>query len=248
MQNYKMIIAYDGRRYKGFRKTNENDDKTIQEKLEKILFKLYETEIEVISAVNTDAGVHAMEQVVNFKAPSTQMTVKDIRNYFEEYLPDDILIISVEAVDEKFHSRYMVKSLTYQYRLWKKDAPTRPLFERHYVKVMEQPLNVSKMKEASKAFLGEHDFSAFSTKSKVNSSVKNILSLDVVETTNEVIITIKSNGFLLNMERIIVGTLIQIGLGQRKADAIERAYKTRKKEDVGHKAMGHALCLIGVAY
>lgn len=248
MQNYKMTIAYDGKRYKGFRKTNENDDKTIQEKLEKILFKLYETEIEVISAVNTDAGVHAREQVVNFKAPNSHVNEKAIRDYFEEYLPDDILVISVEAVDEKFHSRYMVKSLTYQYRLWKKDAPTRPLFERHYVKAMEQSLSVANMQEASKYFLGEHDFSAFSTKSKANSSVKNIMSLNVDETTYEVIITMKANGFLLNMERIIVGTLIQIGLGQRKADSIERAYKTRKKEDVGHKAMGHALCLIGVEY
>lgn len=248
MQNYKMVIAYDGRRYKGFRKTKENDDKTIQDKLERILSKLYDTNIEVVSAINTDAGVHAREQVVNFNAPNSNLDTKTIFNYFEEYLPDDIIIISIETADDKFHSRYMVKSATYQYRLWKVDAPTRPLFERHYVKVMDQPLNVDVMKEASMCFLGEHDFGAFSTKSKTNSSVKNIMSLNITETENEVVITIKANGFLLNMERIIVGTLIQIGLGQRKIDTIERAYKTRKKEDVGHKVMGHALCLLSLEY
>lgn len=248
MQNYKMTIAYDGRRYKGFRKTKEKDDKTIQGKLENILSKLYETDVEVVSAVNTDAGVHAQEQVVHFKISSETLNTKAIYNHLEEYLPDDIIIKSVEEVDERFHSRYMVKSLTYQYRLWKKDAPTRPLFERYYVKVIDELLDVSVMQEASKYFLGEHDFKAFSTKSKTNNSVKNIMSLKITESKNEIIIDITANGFLLNMERIIVGTLIQIGLGQRKMNTIERALKNGKKEDVGHKAMGHALCLVNVEY
>lgn len=248
MQNYKMIIGYDGRRYKGFRKTSDGDDKTIQGKLEKILFKLYDTEIEVVSAVNTDAGVHAKKQVIHFKAPNANVDELTIFNYFEEYLPDDIIVISVEVVDERFHSRYMVKSVTYQYRLWKKDSKTRPLFERHYVKVMEKPLDISAMQEATTYFLGEHDFVNFSTKSKINNSIKNIIALDIAETNNEIIIRITANGFLLNMERIIVGTLIQIGLHQREIDTIEQAYKTRKKDAVGHKAMGYALCLVDVEY
>lgn len=246
MKNYKMILAYDGRRYKGFRKTKENDDNTIQGKLEMILYKRYNTEIEVVSAVNTDAGVHAQNQVVNFKVPNG--SEKELFNYFEEFLPDDIIVISVEEVDDRFHSKYMAKSVTYQYRLWKSNAPNRPLFERQYVKVLEQPVNVSLMKDAAKTLLGEHDFGAFSTKSKVNSSVKHIFALDIEETNNELLITIKANGFLLNMERIIVGTLIQIGLGQLRIESIERAYLSRKKEDVGHKAMGHALCLMSIEY
>ncbi|TCT16078.1 tRNA pseudouridine38-40 synthase [Natranaerovirga pectinivora] len=248
MKNYKMVVAYDGRRYKGFRKTKDNDDKTIQGKLEMILFKLFESQIEVVSAVNTDAGVHALQQVVHFKVPDSKMTEAGIYHYFEEFLPDDIVVISVEEVEDRFHSRYNIKSLTYEYRLWKKDTRNRPLFERQYVKVMESPLDVGKMKKAAISFLGEHDFSAFSTKSKVNSSEKNIMALDIEETNNEVIIKIKADGFLLNMERIIVGTLVQIGLGQKKIDSIERAFKYKKKEDIGHKAMGHALCLIDVEY
>ncbi|MDF2822509.1 MAG: tRNA pseudouridine synthase [Clostridiales bacterium] len=246
MKNYKMTLAYDGRRYKGFRKTKEDDDNTIQGKLEMILSKRYETDIEVVSAINTDAGVHALNQVVNFKVP--EGNEKELFEYFEEFLPDDIIVIAIEEVDDRFHSKYMAKSVTYQYRLWKNNAPNRPLFERQYVKVLERPVDVSLMKKATKSLLGEHDFGAFSTKSKVSSSVKNIFALDIEETNNELLISITANGFLLNMERIIVGTLIQIGLGQIKVESIERAYLSRKKEDVGHKAMGHALCLMSIEY
>lgn len=248
MQNYKMEIAYDGRRYKGFRKSKGDEDKTIQGKLEAILEKLYSAEVEVISAVSTDSGVHAKKQVVNFKAPDAHVNENEIVEYFETYLPDDIIVLSIEAVDERFHSRYQVKGITYEYRLWKKNAPTRPLFERHYVNVMAKRLQVSAMKEAAAILVGEHDFIAFATKSKVSNPVKTVTELTVTETESEVVIRMTANGYLLNMERIFVGTLIQIGFGERKVDSIHRAFKTRSQENVGHKAMAHALCLVDVVY
>ncbi len=248
MQNYKMVIAYDGRRYKGFRRTKSSGEKSIQYKLEALLTKLYENNIEIISAVNTDAGVHAKRQIVNFVAPDNRKDGPGLHNYIETFLPDDVVCVSVEAVDERFHSRYNVDKIVYEYRLWKKDAPTRALFERQYVNPIKEVLDVAKMQEAANMLVGEHDFTAFSTKSKVKSPIKNIERVEVAETENEVIITLSADGYLVNMERIIVGTLIQIGSGQRHMDNINRAFKTRDSKSVGHKAMGHALCLVDVIY
>lgn len=248
MINYKMTIGYDGRRYKGYRKTKSNEDKTIQGKLEAILEKKYGEKIEVVSAVNTDAGVSATYQVVNFKVPDKKEDVIGIRDYFEEFLPDDIITYSVEAVEDRFHSRYNVKELTYEYRLWKIDAPRRPLFERQYVNRMDSVLDVDKIRNATELFLGEHEFAAFSTKSKVKSSVKTITSLELFDTDEEIIVTISADGFLLNMERIIVGTLIQIGIGTRHEETIKLAFKSMNNKDVGHKAMASALSLVHVKY
>jgi len=248
MQNYKMMIAYDGRKYTGYNKSKGNVEKSIQGKLESILSKLYEEEIEVISAVNTDAGVHSKGQIVNFIAPNSSLNEKEIFDYFEKYLTDDIIILSVETADERFHSRYLMKSLTYEYRLWKKDAPNRPLFERHYVNLMNQTVDVAKIKKAANNLVGEHDFLAFTNNKKTTKSIKKILSVDVMETKNEVIITMTANGFLLNMERVIVGTLIQIGLGQLPKNTIEKAFESKDMKDVGHKASAGALCLLSVEY
>ncbi|GFP77010.1 tRNA pseudouridine(38-40) synthase TruA [Clostridium fungisolvens] len=248
MQNYKMMIAYDGRKYIGYNKSKDNAEKSIEGKLELILSKLYGREIEVIGAVNTDAGVHAKGQIVNFIAPDNSLSEKEIFEYFEKYLTDDIIILSVETVDERFHSRYLMKSATYEYRLWKKDAPNRPLFERHYVNLMNQTIDVAKSKEAAKKLIGEHDFLAFTTNKKTKKSIKKILSLDVKETKHEIIITMTANGFLLNMERVIVGTLIQVGLGQLPMNTIEKAFQSKDMNDVGHKASADALCLLSVQY
>lgn len=243
-----MNIAYDGRKYKGFNTIKGDKEKSIQGKLENILKILYGCEIEVIGAVNTDAGVHASDQIINFRAPDGKKSEEEIVEYFEKYLPDDILILSVEKVDERFHSRYMVKSMTYEYRIWKKDAPNRPLFERQYVNLMVQNLNVKNMQEGAKDLVGEHNFTAFTTNKKVKNPIKTISSVNVKETSKEIIITMTANGFLLNMERIIVGTLIQIGLGQLPVKTIEKAFKSLDAKDVGHKASADALKLIYVNF
>ena len=248
MQNYKMMIAYDGRKYKGFRRTKKDGEKSIQFKLERILFKLYDETIEIVSAVSTDAGVHATGQIVNFKVPKDKFTRERILDYLEEYLPDDIIVINIEEADERFHSRYNITSLVYEYRLWKKDAPRRPLFDRQFVNVMDQFLDVKDMKACAKVLEGEHNFSAFSTNSKSNASVRDVYSIDIEETPEEIIIKIEASGFLLSMERIIVGTLIQIGTGQKDMDTVEDAFYTLNSRNVGHKARAGALCLVGVNF
>lgn len=248
MKNYKMTIAYDGRRYMGFTQKKQPADKSVQGKLEQILEKLYGQEIEVISAVNTDAGVHARHQVINFEVPNESQDSKGLFDYFEKYLPDDIIVIAVEHKDDRFHSRYLAKSLTYEYTLWKVDAPHRPLFERQYVNVMVQQLDTSKMKKAAKDFIGEHDFAAFTPNKKAKNTVKNIYSVDIEENEFEIIIRIKANSFLVNMERIMAGTLIQSGLGQLAEGTIKKAFETKNSDFVGHKASAGALTLVDVEY
>jgi tRNA pseudouridine38-40 synthase len=248
MQNYKMKIAYDGRKYKGFSRSKGDDDKSIQGKLEAILSKAYDEEIEVVCAVSTAAGVHAKGQFVNFEAPDTRMNRKEIFEYLEKYLTDDIIILSVDRANERFHSRYLAKEITYEYRLWKKDAPNRPLFERQYVNLLNQQVDISKMKKAAKVLVGEHDFLAFTTNKKTKKSIKEIFSLDIKETKNEIVITISANGYLLYMERMIIGTLIQVGFGQLPVNTVEKAFKSKASKDIGHKASAEALCLMSVKY
>lgn len=248
MKNYKMTIAYDGRKYMGFSERKGNPDKAVQGKLEMILAKMYHTYVEIISACNTEAGVHAKKQIVNFIAPDDTFDAKGIFEYFEKYLPDDIILLNVEETDERFHSRYLVKTLSSEYRIWKNDAPRRPLFDRQYVNVLNQNLNVSKMKDAAIDLIGEHDFMVFSTNTKAKNTIKKLYDVDIKETELEIIITLTANGFLLNMERLIVGTLIQIGTGQLPVHAISSALSTGKSEFVGHKAMSDALALVEITY
>lgn len=248
MQNYKMIIAYDGKKYNGFNASRGNEDKSIQGKFEAILAKLYGETVEVIAAVNTDSGVHAKEQVINFIAPNKEQTARDIKFYVDKYLPDDIIVLEAEEVDERFHSRYNVKTVTYEYRLWKRNGSHRPLFDRQYVNFMSQVLDAKKMQEAAKDLVGEHDFLAFTTNKKTKKSVKEITAVEVKETTNEIIITMTATAFLLNMERVIVGTLVQIGLGQLTVNAVSKAIRTRDNEEAGHKASAGALSLVKVTY
>lgn len=248
MQNYKMIIAYDGRRYKGFRRTKSSGENSIQGKLEAILKKKYEMDIEVISAINTDAGVHATKQVVNYNLPDEKDQSQALKTYFETYLPDDLITLSIEAVDERFHSRYQVQSIVYEYRLWKSDAKVRPLFDRQRVNRVDGPLTVGLMKIGAETLIGKHDFMAFSTKAKAKSTVKELQSLTIEESDNEVVIHMSANGYLLNMERIIVGTLIQVGLCQRDVGDIELALEKKHTKFAGHKAMAPALTLVDVIY
>ncbi len=248
MQNYKMTIAYDGRKYKGFNKTKDNRESSIQGILERILGKLYEKEIQVDAAVNTNAGVHAKAQVVSFVSTSDTYSKKEIFECFEEELTDDIIVLSLEEETRSFHSKYKMKSATYHYRLWKKNAPNRPLFERKTVNQMVQLLDVNKMKKASEQLIGEHNFLAFTTNRKTRNSIKEIFDIDIKETTNEIIISMTADGFLLNMERLIVGTLVQIGLGQLPVDSIENAYSFLDLDAIGHKASASALSLLSIQY
>lgn len=245
MRNFKLLLAYDGSRYKGWQRLG-NSDQTIQGKLEAVLSRMVNAPVEVIGSGRTDAGVHAAGQVANFHA-HTDMSTAEIRAYLQAYLPEDIGVLSVEEMDPRFHSRFHAKQKTYVYRIWHSDAPC--VFERKYVWVNPEPLDLAAMKEGACRFLGTHDFLAFcSNKHFKKSSVRTIYGLDIQQEDHELRFTVTGDGFLYNMVRIMVGTLLAIGRGERSADDIPAIMDGRVREQAGETVPAKGLWLMEVLY
>lgn len=243
-QNYKMIISYDGTHYKGWQRL-KNDEKSIQLKIEKVLTELFKTEIVIIGSGRTDAGVHALCQVANFHASNTH-TTDEIYKYLNHYLPEDIAVNKVETVDEKFHSRFNASKKHYQYKIW--NGVHSSVFERKNSYWVKEPLQVDKMKKAAKLLVGKHNFLGFSSKSKNKNTVKEIYKLNISKEKDMILIDIYGDGFLYNMVRIIVGTLIEIGQSKKDIDIIKKVISNGVREDAGFTAPAKGLCLMEVIY
>lgn len=245
MRNFKLLLAYDGSRYKGWQRLG-NTDQTIQGKLEAVLTKMVGSPVEIIGSGRTDAGAHAMGQVANFHAETT-MTPDEICNYLRHYLPEDIGVLSVTEVDQRFHSRYHASKKTYVYRIWNSDRPC--VFERKYVWAVRDQFDLSAMKKASEVFLGTHDFLAFcSNKHFKKSSVRTIYRLSIDQIGDELRFTVTGDGFLYNMVRIIVGTLLAVGRGDLCAEDISDILNQKNRELAGETIPAKGLCLMEVTY
>jgi tRNA pseudouridine38-40 synthase len=204
MYNYKLTIQYDGGRYKGWQRLGKGEN-TIQDKLEGVISQMLGEETEIIGCSRTDAGVHAIAQIANFKAKK-ELSAEDIKRYMNRYLPEDISITDVCAVSESFHARYLARNKTYLYRIWNKEY-SNP-FMRKYSMHISEKLDVGAMKAAGENFIGAHDFTAFSNaKSKKKSMIREIYSIDFSEKEGFIDIRICGDGFLYNMVRFMVGTL-----------------------------------------
>ena len=245
MRNIKMTIKYDGSRYKGFQRLQDND-MTIQGKLEAVIRKMTEEPVEIIGSGRTDMGVHAYGQVANFKTTS-EMTLKKMKAYLYEYLPEDIVVTNLEEADERFHSRYNAKSKVYLYKIYNNEV--HDPFLRKYTNHIARKLDLNLMKEASKQLVGEHDFTSFvSSKSKKKSNVRTIHSIEVQENNNVIEIYVEADGFLYNMVRIIVGTLIDAGLRKKTVKDIEYMLKAKDRSVSSETAPSKGLCLYKVKY
>ena len=244
MRNLRLEICYDGTRYRGWQRLPGKDD-TIQGKLETTLSRILGEPIEISGSGRTDAGVHAKGQVANFHCEST-MAPEEILANLRRYLPEDIGIYSCKEVSQRFHARLNAKEKTYRYRIWNSDGPC--VFDRRYVAMVPENLDVEKMSRAAVHFLGEHDFSAFCTNAKMKkSTVRFIRSLEVERVGEELHITVTGNGFLQNMVRILVGTLIEVGRGERTPDSIPALFGG-KRAQAGFLAPAQGLCLQEVYY
>ena len=244
MRNLRLDICYDGTRYRGWQRLPGRED-TIQGKLETTLSRILGEEIEISGSGRTDAGVHARGQVANFHCESTMKT-EEILLKLRMYLPEDIGIYSCRDVSPRFHARLNAKEKTYRYRIWNSNDPC--VFERRFVAALPEKLDLEAMKYAAGQLLGEHDFSAFCGNAKMKkSTVRFIRSVDIQKQGNEIIIDITGNGFLHNMVRILVGTLIEVGRGVRKADSISDLFGG-KRADAGFLAPAQGLCLMEVEY
>ena len=244
MRNLRLEICYDGTRYRGWQRLPGKDD-TIQGKLETALSRILGEAVEISGSGRTDAGVHAKGQVANFHCESS-MAAEDILANLRRYLPEDIGIYSCKEVSPRFHARLNAKEKTYLYRIHNSAAPC--VFDRRYVTVVEDALDLEKMRIAAAYFLGEHDFSAFCTNAKMKkSTVRYIRSMEVERAGEEIRITVTGNGFLQNMVRIIVGTLVEVGRGERSGDSIPALFGG-KRADAGFLAPAQGLCLQEVYY
>ena len=244
MRNIRLDICYDGTRYRGWQRLPGKDD-TIQGKLETTLSRLLGEEIEISGSGRTDAGVHARGQVANFHTEST-MPCTEILAGLRRYLPEDIGIYSCKDVSTRFHARLNAKEKTYRYRIWNSELPC--VFDRRFVTVLPEELNVEAMRSAAAYLIGEHDFSAFCGNPRFKkSTVRFIRSLEIERQGAELVIEVTGNGFLHNMVRIIVGTLIEVGRGERSADSVPALFGG-KRADAGFLVPGQGLCLMEVYY
>ena len=244
MRNLRLDICYDGTRYRGWQRL-PGVENTIQGKLEQTLTTLLGEPIEISGSGRTDAGAHALHQIANFHCHST-MPAEEILQGLRRYLPEDIGIYSCKEASERFHARLNAKTKTYRYRIWNSDAPC--VFQRRFVTVLPEKLDISAMKKAADYLLGEQDFSAFcAAKGKKKSTLRRVDTIEIRQDGEELVIDVTGNGFLYNMVRIMVGTLVEVGLNQRRADSIPTLFGGARAS-AGVLMPARGLCLMEVTY
>ena len=244
MRNVRLDICYDGTKYRGWQRL-ANTENTIQAKLERALSRILDEPIEISGSGRTDAGTHAMRQVANFHCNSI-MPTEEILIQLRKYLPEDIGIYSCKNVSPRFHARLNAKTKTYRYRVWYSQDPC--VFERKYVYLYPCELNIQAMEKAANYYLGEHDFSAFcANKNMKKSTVRYIESFKIEKTDHEIIFQVTGNGFLHHMVRIMVGTLLEVGRGERSAESIPALFGAPRCES-GELIPSCGLCLMEVTY
>ena len=245
MRNFRIVLQYEGTKYQGWQK-QESTDNTIQGKLENILTKMAGYPVEVHGAGRTDAGVHAMGQVAHFKL-DTDKTEGQILLYLNQYLPEDIAVVSIKEAGERFHARLNAIGKFYRYRIVNSEIPH--VFERRYVHVVEKSLDIERMKQAAQIFVGTHDFKAFtSTKRGKKSTVRTIESIEIAKYGDEIVLNYKGDGFLYHMVRILSGTLIEVGLKERSVESVQEALDSLDRKNAGILAPAKGLTLMEVLY
>ena len=244
MRNIKIIIEYHGRGFNGWQK--QPDKLNIQGEIERAIEEITGEKVDLIASGRTDAGVHSLGQTANFKIEGN-FPIEKFPIALNSKLKNSIRIKSAEEVEERFHSRYSVKSKRYRYIINNSQYGTAIYRELEFH--IPQKLNIEKMKEAAKYFEGEHDFKAFKasgTSSK--SSVRTIYKAEVIEDGDRIKIELTGNGFLYNMVRIISGTLVDVGYGKIKPEEIKEIIESKDRKKAGKTLPPQGLYLVEVTY
>lgn len=222
MHNIQLTLEYDGSRYQGWQRLGKGESQnTISNKLLEILHKMTAENIELFCGARTEVGVHAYKQIVNFKTTS-DMKSYEIKQYLNRYLPMDIAVLEAKEVPDRFHSSLNAKSKTYLYRIAIGDVPS--VFDRKYTYYSFKTPDIAAMEQAALLLIGTHDFKNFSTVKKSKSTEKEIYDISIYSDLSEIQITICAKDFLHNMARMIIGTLLDIGLGKRKKECIDAIF------------------------
>ncbi len=244
LKNYRFLIEYDGTRYYGWQR--QPGQNTIQGKLESVLSLMCGSETEVIGAGRTDGGVHAKGMVANARL-ETALSVEEIREYVNRYLPDDIAVLEVKEAGARFHARYNATGKTYCYTCF--DGEVKPVFDRKYYTRLDGRADVEKMRSAAAILTGEHDFRNFCVNPRMKkSTVRLVDRIEIVREGGYIRFTVHGTGFLQNMVRIMVGTLLEIGYGRMTQEELRAALENPERQKAGPTAPAQGLCLMKVDY
>ena len=243
MRNIKLTVQYNGKRYCGWQK--QNDSLGIQGNIEQAIKEITNENVKIIGSGRTDAGVHALGQVANFNT-NTNIPIENIPNALNSKLPKDISIIKAEEVNEEFHARYCAKGKRYRYIICNSEYRNPIYSDTSYF--VKYDLDLDKIKKEAKYLIGTHDFKGFmSSGSSVKDTIRTIYDIDISQQEDMIIVEIEGNGFLYNMVRIIVGTLVDIGRG-RIDTSMSTIIESRVRSMAGHTAPAHGLFLKKVDY
>jgi tRNA pseudouridine38-40 synthase len=244
MQNYLLLLEYDGTRYSGWQK--QPGVRTIQETVESSIQKIFGYPVKVVAAGRTDKGVHAIAQAVSFCACRT-IDRPLVRASLNAVLPDDVSAVSIHEVSREFNARFSARGKAYQYRIWNK--PFRSVWMQNVSWNIRSPLNISSMKKAAAYLTGKHNFSAFDASG--GTQVNKIVDLKEIRITRRkgiVTLRFEADRFLYKMVRNITGTLVDVGLGKRTPGEFESILESRKRSTAGPTAPAHGLFLEKVIY
>ena len=245
MPNYKLTIQYEGTRYKGWQE-QKHTEATIQGKLQRVLERMTEEEIDLQGSGRTDAGVHAKGQIAHFHTKAV-WDVEEIKKYMNEYLPEDIAVLSVEEAAPRFHARLNAMRKTYVYRIW--NAPVKNVFRRRFTTWIQKPLELDAMEQAAALLCGTHDYRAFcSLKKFKKSTVRTIEKIEIGKMGQEIRISYAGDGFLYHMVRILTGTLVEVGLGLRKPEEMTEILEGQDRTKAGRLMPPEGLTLESVEY
>lgn len=244
MKNYKIEIQYEGTRFQGWQRQTSTDN-TIQGKLEAVLTKMCGYSVEINGAGRTDAGVHAYMQVANFSI-DTERSADEIMKYLNQYLPEDIAVVTIEEADERFHARLRAKGKHYRYRI--RTAKARDVFSRRYVYALGETLDIAAMREAAAILSGEHDFKAFTSNHRMKKSTVRRIRIEITQTEEEIILDYTGDGFLYHMVRILTGTLIEVGRHERSVEGLEAVLASKERSQSGYLVPAEGLTLMEVYY
>ena len=245
MRRIRIFVAYDGTNYCGWQ--IQPNGITIEEKLNKALNRLTGEDIRVIGASRTDSGVHALGNVAVFDTESP-IPPERFSYALNQRLPEDIVVVKSDEVPLDWHPRYQDNiSKTYEYHIYNAQMPN-PLKTR-YCTFVSFPLDIGAMREGAKYLIGAHDFVSFcNVRTDVEDTVRTIYSLDILPVGDEITIRIQGNGFLYNMVRIIVGTLVRVGRGFYTPEQVQEILEAKNRKAAGVTAPPQGLFLVGIEY
>lgn len=247
MRTIKLTIQYDGTNYSGWQ--SQKNGISIQDAIEKAIKRVTCEELRIVGSGRTDAGVHALGQIAHFKTRS-KIPLKNLKLALNIHLPDDIVITKVEEARPGFHAQYDAKFKTYRYVVVN-NIHIDP-FIRRYASLYSFNVDVGLMKKTARKLVGRHDFKAFRTTDKCQrddvSSVRNIKRLEIRKSRDRISFEIEADGFVYNMVRNIVGTLLEVGRGKMKPSQVGDLLKKKDRRLCGPKAPAKGLSLVEVKY